>query len=434
MARRNILSRFSQLVSLFVIPFLIAACIQSIYTPSNQEQGWPDLVEGIRLYEEGRFSEAADRFVKIIERYPGSPLLKESQWLLAKSYLGQGEKSAAVKELDAFLKNYPNSPHEEEGRGLLSRLRPHKKILAGYWFPAPGRSLREEIPAFRQRGIDTIILPVYDNKAGRSGLYFKGTGAPLLEDRLQEWIDTAHLSGMRVVAKMPLREMNWALGNPEWRDRRYESRRRYVDHDKLDLFHPQVKEMVFQLYRDLTSYPVDGIYIDESTYEAEEGWTESALGLYSELFHERIDPAVVFGEGSAPPGEKVSYPSASQLWRWLGWRSRFLSAFLKELRTEVQSMRSEVEWGIGISETLLLDPRAGLVERSQDLLELKQLNFDFYVLISKPLSPLRMSLYEALSKYGVRPDKIWFQPPVFDQEFLPARLRAPLKGWVLLSP
>lgn len=425
------------LFRIFIIGlFLLTVVSGCVHPPTRSvqtdEQGWAELVEGIRAFEASRYSEAKRRFLKIIESYPGSPLLSEAQWLLARTFDATGAKPEAIRELRFFLKNYPKSLHEEEARLLLSRLeKSDQKIIAVTWSPLSGREMEDDLRAFRRRA-NTVIIPVFNNSPGRSGVFFQASGAPVLADRLREWTETAHRMGFRVMAALPIREMRWATqARPAWRDIRYDPNKQDLHPiEKLDLFNAEVKEMVLALYRDLARYPIDGVYISDLSYGAEEGWTPSAIRLYEELFSESIDPgSVVAGSvGRTRDG------GGSQFWHWIGWRSRFLSDFVKDLQTEIRRRRPDLSWGAAFPETVLTHPVKGLAETSIDLLDIKRAENDFYLIFPQSGPGGVQLLVNTISKYAIRPQDVWLQPTSNDRALLSEVMRSPFQGLILPSP
>ncbi|MBI3804309.1 MAG: family 10 glycosylhydrolase [Nitrospirae bacterium] len=406
------LKKSQRLSVVFLFCFLLAGCIGPVTRSAPQDpQGWGELVEGVRSFEAGRYIEARRRSLNIIESYPGSPLLGEAQWLLAKSYDATGEKEAAIRELRLYLRNYPNSTHEEEAHAYLFRLaQADPKTIAITWAPASGRGLEEALRRFKKWGANAVILPVVDNSIGRGGLFFNSPGAPVSSDRVGEWAETAHRMGYRMIAQVPLREIRWAtLLHPEWRDQKFDPKRGTVQPiEKLDLFHPEVREMILRMYRDLGAYPIDGIYIEDLSYPAEEGWSPSAIRLYEGLFFEPLGPNDLLEvRGGLNTDGRGRTERAPQFWHWVGWRSRHMTDLLKELQGVVHSVHPGVEWGIALPEMLVTQPMRGLEENSLDLLDLKRAPTDFYLFASTPGSLGTQTLVERLSRYHIQPQEVW---------------------------
>src|SRR5581483_1273624 len=129
--------------------------------------------------------------------------------------------------------------------------------------------------------------------------------------------------------------------------------------------------------------------------------------------------------------EEGLHPSASQFWHWVGWRSRFINGLLKDLRTEVASVRPDIHFGVALPEIALLNPQRGLAELSIDFLELKRSQFDFY-LISKSETSMPV-LFEILSRYATSPREIWLQARS-GMDLAIDLSRSPFQGFVFLNP
>lgn len=420
------------LLGLILMAFLEGCVRPPTRTAQIEEQGWTELVEGIRSFEANRYSEAKRQFLKIIGSYPGSPLLSESQWLLARTYDAADEKPEAIRELRLFLKNYPKSLHEEEARFLLSRLeQPDQKMMAVVWSPLSGWELEDYLRAFRRRA-NAVIIPVFNNSSGRSGVFFQTPSAPVLADRLHEWTETAHRIGFRVMAALPIREMRWATQtHPEWRDAKYDPNKGTLHSiEKLDLFNTEVKEMLQELYRTLARYPIDGVYISDLSYGPEEGWTPSAIRLYEGLFSESIDPGSVVagavGRASEGPGP--------QFWHWVGWRSRYLSDLVKDLQTEIRPHRPDMLWGAALPEIVLTQPLKGLAETSIDLLDIKRAENGIYLIFPQSRPGDVQLVADTILKYAIRPEEVWLQPTSSDRALLSEAMKSPFQGLILPSP
>lgn len=419
--------------------FFLSACLGPVTRslPEDQ-QGRGELVEGIRSFEAGRYPQARERFLRIIASYPGSPLLEEAQWLLAKSYEAAGEKEPAIREFHLYLRNYPNSAHEEEAHAFLFRLeQSDRRTIAVTWSPASGRTLEESLRRFKKWGANAVVVPVAENGAEGSGLYFRSVGAPLVGDRLPEWAETAHRLGYRLIAKMPLREMRWAaLARPEWQDGKFDPERGVVRPiEKLDLFRPEVKEWLRSLYRDLASYPIDGIYVDDLAYPIDEGWSASAVRQYERLFSESPGPNEwIEAKGGRVPDGARRGGRPPEFWHWVGWRSRHATDLLKELQETVHSVHPGTEWGIGLPETLLADPMKALEETSLDLLDVRRSQTAFYLFLPNPLPLPAQTFLDALAKSRIPPQEVWVRRNTAAASLSSEMRLSPFRGILLASP
>ncbi|MFQ5579291.1 MAG: family 10 glycosylhydrolase [Nitrospiria bacterium] len=399
---------FRRLPIFLVFLLVLSGCIRSI--SRFDDRGWDDLLRGIDAYRAGRYEDAIPILQDVIETYPGEAILEEAQWFLVNSYLGVREKTLALRELQSFLENYTDSPHEEMARNLLFRLNPlHTKTVAVYIDPGVPEFFENEVKVLKEKGINTIILPVTYSLASRqfvlSGSFLRENGS------LLDWVEMAHLSGLRVLAKLPLREIP-ALSDrrPRWRDLRYEREERSLrPTNKLDIFNEDVSRVLFQLYRRLAKYPVDGIYVGDISYGIDEGWTPHALDRYQDLFLERPVPFRMIGDPAQISDIKETPPSGEQFWHWVGWRSRYINRLLRDLQSEVKSVRPEIQFGIAVPHYILVNPLKGLSETSLDFLELNQSKFDFYLLIPRSRKPVPLSFLDGLLRYELPLERIWLQ-------------------------
>lgn len=418
----------------FILIFLVfAGCIQSIGRNAPvEEREWADLVTGIRFYEDRRYPEATQVFLKFIESYPGTPLLAEAQWLLAKTYDAAGRKRMAAQELRIFLRNFPKSSHQEAARAFLFRLENFpKKVVAAFWSPSRQKPLDDPLDFYKRRGINTVIVTPLSDPIAQSG---DVSDPVLFHEELGDWIEKAHLAGFQVIVRVPLRELSGLTHfRPEWRDRRFDRGKNELHPiAKLDLFNADVKGAVLRTFRNLALYPVDGIYVDAFEYRREEGWTPSSLELYQNLFFEKPDP-LLFLNQPVRSGQERSHPAPSQFWHWVGWRSRFINSLLVDIQKEIETIRPDIRFGVAVSEVALLNPARSLAELSLDLLELKRSNFDFYFLVSGSDSSPTPVLFDALSRYAIAPQEIWLQWR-FREDLNAEFSRSALQGMVLLNP
>jgi len=363
---------------------------------------------GISAFESGRYHDAAVLFRNIIGSYPGSSFLMEAQWHLAKSYIEMGRKDLAARELNLFLENYRLSRYEEQARLFQFQLASSsKKTIATVWSPDVIPQLKSKIINLNYPGINTILLEIPDDQLRKIAF---SSVAPLSDDPLYEWINSVRREKFRVLVKIPFRTMNWAvLSRPDWRDQKYDIQEGILKTtDSLDLFQPEVKEMLLALCRNIAVYPIDGIYIDQIAYRMEEGWTPSAERLYQDLFSEKLQLAHVFKTSWDAPllNQNENDPTSVQFWRFAGFKSRYLADLLTDIHMSVQKVSPNLSFGMSLPEVLLVNPREGFVQSSLDFLQLKEARFDFFVVTKRETA--REKLYELIQKYGAVED-IWFE-------------------------
>ena len=419
--------RVSSVAVLFLIGIgcigLVIGCVAtappSSSTPLQKDSEIDQFTKGIRAFEGGRYRDAAALFRNVIASYPGSSFLMEAQWHLAKSYVEMGRKDLASRELDLFLVNYRFSRYEEQARLLQFQLAfGSKRVIAVTGSPDRLPQLRSKLMALNHPGINTILLEIPEDQLRKIAL--SSSGSSFQDDPLYTWINAARREKFRVIVKIPFRTMRWAtLYDPTWRDQRYDIREGILKTtETLDLFSPDVKKMLLRLCRNIATYPIDGIYIDQISYRMEEGWTPSAQHLYQELFSEKLQVAHSFKTSWEFP-RMENDPASVQFWRFAGLKSRYLADILTEVRIAVHETRENLLFGVSIPELLLVDPLEGFVQSSLDYLKMREARFDFFVVTKRAVPKER--LYELLKKYGTVED-VWLEWDVQEgglQETLP---------------
>ena len=97
--------------------FLVFCCLLIVFsgcasTPEAAKNIDPALLyaEGATLYHDGNYNEAIDKFKKVVEDYPLSPLTVDAELLLADAYYNGAHYSDAASYYANFISLHPNHP------------------------------------------------------------------------------------------------------------------------------------------------------------------------------------------------------------------------------------------------------------------------------------------------------------------------------------
>jgi hypothetical protein len=282
--------------------------------------------------------------------------------------------------------------HEGDATPVLHQQKPVvTKSVALIWSPEKTPALKDLLLRSSTVTINTILLELSDKQLKKSA---QTASNALLNDPLFGWIDSAQKMGFRVFLITPFR---FATGYAETSFTK-----------EVDIFDPAVKKRLLSFYRDIVRYPLNGVYVNDISYGIKEGMTPYAIATYQDLFSERLQTASL---------------------RFAGLRSRHITKLLNDIWAEIQLGSSEIEFGISVPEILLMDPTKGLIETSLDYLELKEAQFDFYVVGSMESGAQRVS--ESLLKYG-KLEKVWFYRT--RKETIISLLEMPIQGVIGTAP
>lgn len=357
-------------------------------TPGVISVSPPEFQEGMTVYAQGDYKRAELIFNQIIAKYIGSPFLAEAQWMLARSIEGQLDLERAVTQYQLFVQNYPTHPHRSTANlkiaELEEKLYPWRKNRQVHLAAVLNLSkftlsaLERWLSRFEKAGVDTVVVKVFSASSQEMppGVFFQTMHAPVLMDALANLVQAAHRHHLRVFAWMSVRQMEWKLrSNPKWADLKYDPRKMSLStSEMMDLFQPVTRDYIMSLYQDLASYSIEGIMFgDDLFYKAEEGLGEGAQRQFMQDFGESFPPKVL--QQTSRTGI-----SSSVFWRWVGWKSRQASYFLDELKQAVKKANPSLQLGVFLSEEAVLNPVQALARNSQDLLEVKHLMLDYYVI------------------------------------------------------
>src|SRR3989337_3985328 len=193
------------------------------------------------LYKQGHYAVSAREFGRVIEYFPGSPVIPRAQYMMGDAYLNASMYKEAVSQFQQLIRNFPESEFKAEASLKLEIARRKLKETAVLSFPKlptvkagpaegnkaqiimavqvalfEGKNYEEvagEMERFKAAGMDTIILRVFHNRNARfypfvksgklnnaSGVYFNTIPSPVIEDILGPVLDMAHKKGLREFA------------------------------------------------------------------------------------------------------------------------------------------------------------------------------------------------------------------------------------------
>jgi tetratricopeptide (TPR) repeat protein len=347
--------------------------------------------EGMKAYQDRDYPNAVRKFEDVIGRFPGSPLLEESQWMIGKSYEADGQADRAVKEYRSFLANYPDSAHQYEAKlridfleGLLHERTAQRTFVTHYGLILNGdpenaaARWKSEMPSIPAGGLPTVVLSGY----GDNGVYFKTSQAPVIHDSIPEAVKAAHARGYRIWIRLPARHMPWFKVPGDERDLRFEPvGKKTVLTSALDLFNPMTLNRLKAFYGDLASTGADGIVIEEEAWiEPLEGFSPAARAAFAQDFGEPLDPARLISPASVKEEKSFSPETAGTplFWRWAGWRNREMLNRLSDVWKSVRADHPGLVLVRFIPSDSLVKPNVALARSGIDLLEEKQHGFDYF--------------------------------------------------------
>jgi biofilm PGA synthesis lipoprotein PgaB len=333
----------------------------------------------------------------------------------------------------------------EKEKKVPVRMTDRPKSIVGVQIPLiESKNFKEfdkEISFLKKRGFNTIIVRVFQNNGDRThrlvksrrrtGVYFKTSHAPVIEDILGDVIDIARRNSMVVYAWMSTRSCDWFLSeNREFRDLIYDFQSKKIRPvNRLNLFRKEAREYLKGLYTDLAKYDIDGILLqDDLILRHNESFSPEAEHYFSRRSGFKPTPDTLYKKvGRDESGKITGYGYSKKFWEWTEGKSLFLQDVFRELILNTKKTNPELKFLVNLHYETLSSPQNGKAWFSEDLDRLKKLDIDTFAVMSyhrqikKELGLSRsevMTFLASLAEKGIdgtkNPERILFKIQVFD--------------------
>lgn len=228
----------------------------------------------------------------------------------------------------------------------------------------------------RQNGFNTIIIRVFQNVPEKSdgkgvtGVFFKSETAPVVRDLLSDACKAAQNNDLRIFAWMTSRHCDWfKRAHPQWCDRHFNLQTRQEEYyGRLDIFNPDFRHSLAQLYRELARYPIDGIlFQDDLVLRHTDGFSPFAkLAYYRETYHV-VDEKKFYRE-TVERGSRVfvtKYGNEFLLWR--RWKIEKVLDFIEMLQQACHEVNPSLSMAVNFYYETLTSPELAKTWYSQDI-------------------------------------------------------------------
>ena len=294
-----------------------------------------------------------------------------------------------------------HAPSPLRGEGDLTKV--DKKLFAAQvllFKSATYEELKEEMAEMKRSGVNVVIVRVFQNKGDRihlfakngvsnkqqTGVYFKSSIAPVVDDVLTKIIEIGHSQGIQVYAWMTTRKMDWKWSDtPKWRDSAYDLKAKTFTHSSgLDLFNQEVQDYIIALYMEIAASGADGILIqDDLVYRHIEGFGEAARRSYYNTFGFALRPENLYqGIYEGSKGKYYVKNYTPLFWKWAEWKNQNITLFLDSLVRETRRVTPHMKIVLNLYYETIINPKNGIAWFAQDLTSLKDINIDYYAVMA----------------------------------------------------
>jgi biofilm PGA synthesis lipoprotein PgaB len=265
------------------------------------------------------------------------------------------------------------------------------------WLPeADYDQLDRTVALLSRAGVNTLIFRVFQNPGDRVygfarpksdvGVYFKTSHAPLVDDVLKRVADIAHSHGIGIFAWMTTRAAGFDLEKmPSYRCRRYNFQSGVIeDAPGVSIFHPEVRNHLLALYRDLARYHIDGILLqDDLILRHNEDFSDAAREAYRKLTGSDLTPDRMYQGVSVDAEGRASVAGyTSEFWTWALWKARWIARLAGDLAFAARRENPNVLIALNLMYETAAFPEKGLSWFSQSLPEAVSEEFDYYAIMA----------------------------------------------------
>ncbi|HBO85165.1 MAG TPA: hypothetical protein DD641_09435 [Deltaproteobacteria bacterium] len=370
------------------------------------------------LLKQEHYSAAAREFGRVIEEFPSSRYIPDSQYMTAESYLKEGRYRDAVREFTQFTVNFPDNKFAADA--VVKKEMLDVKIKESLGFPAPLKGINHETKDFKikaaqillfkedsyedvekeivrlkEGGINTIIVRVFHNRGDRfhpfvtprvrAGVYFNTKHAPVVEDMLGNIIKMAHRHNLKIFAWMTTRYADYGIEDKtDLRCKAYDLAKNMVVQCKgLDLFNDEAVSHLEKIYKDLARYDIDGILFQDDLYlRHTEGFGQYANALYLMGTGNTLKPSLFYSGIYRNNSSYIVRHYTPAFWEWASWKNKRLLTVAKRLMKTVRDVNPKVVFTINLMYESVSNPAYALAWLSQSLDDAVGTGFDYYAIMA----------------------------------------------------
>lgn len=256
-------------------------------------------------------------------------------------------------------------------------------------------SYKNDVGAFfeeaKAKGVDTVFVRVFHNEGDRphfqmqlncsSGVYFKTDSACVAGDILGQIAQAAHMNGIKIFAWMATRSLSF-LKTPENMASSFLPEGGTGNGYGANIFKPNVREDIINLFKDLAAYDIDGIlFQDDFIIKYSEGADDYAASLFEAETGLRCRAETFFNGTKVIDGKKMFTGFKEEFYTWARWKNYHLSGFFNEIRRSVLSVNPDILLAANVYYETPILPNQALAWYSQELGSLEKAGADYYAVM-----------------------------------------------------
>ncbi|MCX7769872.1 MAG: family 10 glycosylhydrolase [Proteobacteria bacterium] len=262
------------------------------------------------------------------------------------------------------------------------------KAIQLFVLPKTIKELEDSMDAWKEMGINTLILRVFHNEKDRyhyfkespinKGVYFKTNHAPVISDTLGDFIPLAKSRGFKVYAWMTTRYADYNHNDLDKVISYSPFKNTFSTSKGLNILSESVQKYLFSLFSDLASYPIDGILLQDDLFlRYNEGFDNNTLNKFKNETGININPKKLYIVNDNENHVKYT----DEFWILRDWKSRKIAEFVGNLRNHIKKINPNVNIAVNLTYEAISHPKGALAWLAHDLEHLKNVS-DYFSLMA----------------------------------------------------
>lgn len=349
-----------------------------------------------RAFRRADYSDAIRLLNRFLHNHPQSSRVPEARWWLARSYQESGHLSSAAEHFRLLVHARTPNQYQAEARSRLSQI---EDVVRGTTKSHSIKGILVSLESMRT-SVDVALMNAANREINGSMMLLnvpcgvEGNGLhetpPFSFESLTTMIQDMKARGTAVYLGVTLRCLGRFVEDQSgmaefWKDWEYVPQSGTIRRSRYFSLHAQgYREFLVEWLSQFRNLPLRGLVLrHEVPVGVYEGMNPVALQSFQQAFNVDFDPVRVFSERRSVP-TTVSYAVLPDVfWKWAGWKAR---ERLRLFRNVVETLRDRLphfQFGIEVQLQSVADPVHGLVHFAEDWIDVTQGSFDVFVTVLK---------------------------------------------------
>lgn len=347
-----------------------------------------------RAFLRADYSDAIRLLNRFLHNHPQSSRVPEARWWLARSYQKAGRLSSAAEHFRLLVHAQTRNQYQAEARSRLSQI---EDVVRGTTKSQSVKGILVSLESMRS-SVDVALMNAANREINGSMVLLNvpcgvaGSGLhetpPFSFKSLTTMIQDMNARGMAVYLGVTLRCLGRFVEGPSgmvesWKDWEYVPQSGTVQRSRYFSLNAQgYREFLVKWLSQFRNLPLRGLVIrHEVPVGVYEGMSPASLQSFQQAFNVDFDPVRVFSERRPVPTTVSHAVLPDVFWKWAGWKARERLRLFQNVVETLRDRLPHLQFGIEVQLQSVADPVHGLVHFAEDWIDVTHGSFDVFVTV-----------------------------------------------------